>query len=143
MIMRYMKKAVVYICSLFCLWGCFFSIQASDFSFGVQDNGIEATKEVNVWGVEEDQWEELISVIKSVINRTLGILGMIALILVIYGWFLMLISAGDEWKYDQWRKILKSAALGLIFIGISWFVASIIFFLIVRAADGAVGADSI
>ncbi len=85
-----------------------------------------------VWVVWE--WEDtggwLIDVIKSFINWVLGLLSLIALVILLYGWFKMVTAAGDEWKYKEGFKILKQAGIGLAVIGLSWFVVSIIFWII-------------
>jgi preprotein translocase subunit Sss1 len=42
----------------------------------------------------------------------------------------MVTAAGNEEKYGTGFKILKQAGIGLVFIGLAWFVVSIIFFLL-------------
>jgi hypothetical protein len=39
----------------------------------------------------------------------------------------MVTAAGDETKYKKGFKILEQAAIGLVFIGVSWLVVSLIF----------------
>jgi len=72
----------------------------------------------------------LITVIKNFINWTLWLLSLIALVILLYGWFKMVTAAGDETKYKEWFKILKQAAIWLAIIGLSWFIVSIIFWVI-------------
>jgi hypothetical protein len=81
-------------------------------------------------GTDADQGENLLQVVKNFINWMLGILGMITLIILLYGGFQMVTAAGDEEKYKAGFNILKQAGIGLVFIGLSWFVISMIFFLI-------------
>ncbi|MBP7847800.1 hypothetical protein KA013_01075 [Patescibacteria group bacterium] len=64
------------------------------------------------------------------VNWVLGILGLIALIVVLYGGFLMVTAGGDSGQYDNGLKFLKGALLGLAVIGVAWFIASIVFWLI-------------
>lgn len=85
---------------------------------------------INVAGQEGLQQDSLIGSIQTFVNRVLGILGLIALIVLLYGWFQMVTAAGDEEKYKTWFTILKQAGIGLAFIGLAWFVVSIIFFLL-------------
>lgn len=68
--------------------------------------------------------------IQTAINRVLGILAFIALLILLYAWFLMLTAAGDDEKYQKWFWILKQVALWLAFIGLAWLIVSMIFFLI-------------
>jgi len=76
------------------------------------------------------QQDSLIGSIQTFVNRALGILWLIALIVLLYGGFQMVTAAGDEEKYKIWFTILKQAGIWLAFIGLAWFVVSIIFFLL-------------
>lgn len=76
------------------------------------------------------QNDKLITSVKTGINRVLGILALIALIVLIWGGFQMVTAAGDDGKYKKGFKILEQAAIGLIFVGVSWLVVSVIFWLI-------------
>jgi preprotein translocase subunit Sss1 len=42
----------------------------------------------------------------------------------------MVTAAGDEKKYEEGLKILKQAAIGLVIIGLSWIIVSVVFWLI-------------
>lgn len=85
------------------------------------------TNDVNIVGEGEGQQDSFVNVVKWTINRILGILAFIALLILLYGWFLMVTSAGDEEKYKKWFTILRHAAIWLILIGVAWFIVSIIF----------------
>lgn len=74
--------------------------------------------------------DSLITSIKTFINWVLGLLATIALCILLWGGFQMVTAAGDEEKYATGFKILKQAGIGLAFIGLAWFVVSIIFFLL-------------
>ncbi|HKL43930.1 MAG TPA: pilin, partial [Candidatus Absconditabacterales bacterium] len=88
------------------------------------------TAGVGVVGEGQDTGGGLIDVIKSFINWVLGLLSLIALVILLYGGFKMVTAAGDEGKYKEGFKILKQAGIGLAVIGLSWFVVSIIFWII-------------
>lgn len=85
---------------------------------------------VDVAGQGALQQDSLIWSIQTFVNRVLGILWLIALIVLLYGGFQMVTAAGDEEKYGTGFKILKQSGIGLAFIGLAWFVVSIIFFLL-------------
>ena len=85
--------------------------------------------------------DELIDVIKWIVNRVLGILALIALLLLMYGGFQMVTAAGNEDQYGQWFKILKNAAIGLAIIWLAWFIISIIFFVINIATTSSKWTD--
>jgi hypothetical protein len=42
----------------------------------------------------------------------------------------MITAAGDDGKYKKGFTILKQAGIGLVFIGVSWLIVSVIFFLL-------------
>ena len=67
---------------------------------------------------------------------------MIALIFLIYGGFQMVTSGGDDKKYEAGFTILKHAAIGLILIGVAWFVISLVFWLVNKTASNAGAAGT-
>ncbi len=66
-------------------------------------------------------------VIANVISTFLGIVGGIALIIFVYGGFLMLISSGNPEKVKKGRDALMWATLGLVVIFGSYGLAELIF----------------
>lgn len=96
----------------------------------------DATDWSQPWGAAGDRqeiswqtltWSALLDTIKNAINWVLGILATIALVICIYGGFLMVTAAGDEKKYQKGLGVLKYAAIGLAIIGLSWMIVSVIF----------------
>lgn len=89
------------------------------------------TAGINVAGdTSTSEGDSIIQVIKNFINWMLGILALIALVILLWGGFKMVTAAGDEGKYKEGFKILKQAGIWLAVIWLSWFVVSIIFWLI-------------
>ncbi len=88
-----------------------------------------------LWTVDT-QGGELIDVIKTFINWALWMLSLIALVIILYAWFKMVTAAGDETKYKDGFKIIQQAAVWLAVIGLSWFIVSIIFWIIVESGWG-------
>lgn len=80
-------------------------------------------------GTDVDQWDRIIGVVKNFINYVLGFLGLIALIMLLYGGFKIVTWGSDEAKYQEGVKTLKNAAIGIGFIGLSWFLVTFIFFV--------------
>ena len=62
--------------------------------------------------------------IRRVINITLGFLGIVVVIMIIYGGFLWLTAAGNEEKITKGKHTLMWAAIGAIVISIAWTIAS-------------------
>lgn len=88
----------------------------------------------------ENQWTNLITLVKSFINWILGLLSFIALVVLLYGGFNMVTAAGDDAKYKKGFKILQQAAVGLVIVGLSWIIISFIFVLIWGAKNNTVGS---
>lgn len=108
---------------------------ASDpgFWFGRDGDPVDGStwvNEVELKGTETDQKNALIDVIKGVINRTLWILWLIALIILLRGGFQVLTAWDDEGKSETWYKYLKTSATALIYIGVAWFIVSILFYVL-------------
>jgi len=82
-----------------------------------------------------------LTIIKNFINWTLGILGLIALVVLLYGGFSMVTAAGDDEKYKKGFTILKQAAVWLIFIGLAFFIVKIVLRLISKVGGGATGSS--
>ncbi len=72
---------------------------------------------------------KLIDVVKGFVNWTLGLLGLIALIVLMRWGFQMLTAAWDETKFGNWFTYLKNAAIWLAIIWFAWFIVSIAFWL--------------
>jgi hypothetical protein len=85
---------------------------------------------ISTIGTNADRWGWLIQVIKNAINRVLGMLSLIALVLCLWWWFQIVTAAWDEWKQKKWISVLKHAAIWLVVIWLSWFIVTIIFWLL-------------
>lgn len=144
----------MFVCSLVILSSVLFSGMSVFAQLDNKENPLTAEKhswwaeEVAIIGLKDasatDGWQEdgLINVIKGAVNWALWILGLIALLVLLYGWFLMVTAAGNEDQYGKWRTILKHASIWLAVIGLAWFVVSIIFWLINQTATDVWAADS-
>lgn len=79
---------------------------------------------------------------KQVVIRTikliLGLMTLVAVVLVVYGGFVWLTSAGDESKIENAKKIISAALIGLVVILLSW--ALVIF--TTRTATNVIGAEN-
>lgn len=63
----------------------------------------------------------------NVIRWILGILGLIAVSVVLYGGFTWMTAAGNEEKVGQAKKILTYSIIGLVIILLSFILVSTIF----------------
>lgn len=79
-----------------------------------------------------------ITVVVRVIQVALGLLGIIAVSLIIYAGFLWMTSGGSEEKVSQAKKIIRNAVIGLLIILSSWGIT----YFILQKLLGAVGTGS-
>ncbi len=106
----------------------------------IDETDTGAATDVAVIGTDNQQKDAFINVVRWVVNWVLWIMGLIALIFLIYGWFLMVTSAWDEEKYKKWITILRHAVIWLILIGTARFIASLVFWLINRTGNITAGS---
>jgi len=87
---------------------------------------------INIWQIDQHQeaQENVLNIIKNIINYALGALWLIALIYLIAHWFMIVTAAGDDEKYKKGLKGIKYAAIAMIGIGLSFFVISMVFRII-------------
>ena len=117
------------------LWSMTFATE-KNFGFGISDSASEddtivARAELNIWWVQENKEEDLIdNIVKSFINWTLGLLGLVALVIALYWWFMMVTARDKEEQYTKWRTILKNALIWIVIIGAAWLILSLVFWLI-------------
>jgi len=67
---------------------------------------------------------QLPTIIGNVINFFLGFLGIVALVLIIYGGFLWMTARGNEDQVKKARDLLVQAVIGLIIILSAYAIAS-------------------
>ncbi len=79
-------------------------------------------------------------VIARIIRVALGLLGIIALVLVIYGGFVFMTAGGDDQKISQGKKILINGVIGLTIILSSYAITSFVISKLVEATGSGVGA---
>jgi len=70
------------------------------------------------------------TIIKNLINYALWLLSLIALVYLIYHWFLMVTAAWNDTQYKKWVKWLRLAVIALAWIWFSWLIVSFIFWII-------------
>jgi len=77
--------------------------------------------------------------IMKIVRVVLGLVGVIALIIIIYGGYIWMTSAGNPEKIDQAKKILTNAVIGLVIILSAFAIVS----FIIRALEEATGIPGI
>jgi len=71
--------------------------------------------------------------VMAVIRVLLGFLGIIAIVIILYGGFVWLTSAGNEEKVGQAKKIISAGIIGLIIIFVSYALATFVVTQIMEA----------
>lgn len=87
------------------------------------DNIIRGTDEIRD---HSDAVEETLALIKKIVNYALSIVSLIALIYMLYHWFLIVTAAWDDSQYKKWLWWIKFAAIALAGIAASWLIISFI-----------------
>ena|SRR3989338_5516696 len=64
--------------------------------------------------------------VMAIVNVLLGFLGIVAIIVILYGGFVWLTSAGNEEKVGQAKKIITAGIIGLIIIFVSYAIATFV-----------------
>ncbi len=75
---------------------------------------------------------DTIAFIQNIINWALSIVGLVALIYLLYNGFLMVTAAGDDGQFKKWAKALRTSAIALIWLGVSAFIVNLILYLIAQ-----------
>ncbi len=80
-------------------------------------------------------------VVGKIIRTALGLLGIVALVLILYAGFVWMTAGGEEEKISQAKKIMVNAAIGLAIILSSYAIASFVISKLVGATtdNGGIG----
>ncbi len=107
----------------------FFIFSAKSFIFAqtspvnLPNSNIVASN-INAWETAE-----------KIIDKFLGFLGLIAVVIIIYAGFLWLTAGGDTKKVDKAKRVLKEAIIGLLIIFAAWGIAQAVFALFGPSED--------
>lgn len=102
----------------------------------------------DIFGVQElDQEVQLTGtdiriIIGRIIRAVLGLLGIISLVLIIYGGFLIMTSGGNDQKVEEGKKFLINAAIGLAIILSALAIVQFILNALDRAIRGGEGGEA-
>ncbi|MFH1536547.1 MAG: pilin [Patescibacteria group bacterium] len=78
-----------------------------------------------------------LTVASAVVNIALGFLGILFLILTIYGGFIWMTASGNEENITKAKKILTTAVVGLVIILASYGISSFVFNYVSNATEAA------
>ena len=80
--------------------------------------------------------EDLNSIIGTVINTVLGLLGVIFLILLVYAGFLWMTAAGNDDKVTKAKQILTTSIIGLVIVLAAYSIAAFVVEQLASATGG-------
>ncbi|RJO59371.1 hypothetical protein C4546_02415 [Candidatus Parcubacteria bacterium] len=69
---------------------------------------------------------DLKQTVLNVISFVLGLLGLIAVIMILYGGFIWLTAGGNEDKVGSAKKIISAAIVGLIVVLLAWAIVNFV-----------------
>ena len=101
--------------------------------------GNQETTKIWLVGAEKGwAWDTtwFLDFVQNAVNWILSLLGLITIIILVYGGFLMVTAAWDEGKYKKWFTILKQAFIWLILIGVSALIVNLIFHFVTTTTTG-------
>ena len=75
--------------------------------------------------------------VMNIVRVLLGFLGIIAIVVMLYGGFVWLTSAGSEDKIGQAKKIISAGILGLVIIFISFAIATFVIEQLISATGAS------
>ena len=78
----------------------------------------------------ETALQRILKTIQNIVNYTLWILGLVALIYLIVQWFTILTAAWDDSKVKKWLKWIKNAFIAIAWIWLSRIIITFIIRLI-------------
>src|SRR5690348_11405079 len=78
-------------------------------------------------------------VVARIIRTALGLLGIVALVLVLYAGFIWMTAGGNEERISQAKKILLNSVIGLAIIMSSYAIASFVISSLTGATTGSDG----
>lgn len=69
---------------------------------------------------------DLEATVIKIIQWVLGFLGLIAVVIILYGGFVWMTAAGNEDKVSTAKKIIGAAVVGLIVILLAWAIVTFV-----------------
>ncbi len=82
-------------------------------------------------------------IVAKIIRVALGLLGIVAVVLILYGGFIWMTAGGDEERISQAKKILINAIIGLAIILSSYAIASFVISKLVGATSNDAGGSDV
>jgi type IV secretory pathway VirB2 component (pilin) len=79
---------------------------------------------------------DLRTVAARIINFVLGFLGIIAVVIILFGGFKWMTAAGNEDKVAEARKLLVAGVIGLVIILAAWAISTFVIGAVYNSING-------
>jgi hypothetical protein len=80
---------------------------------------------------------ELVPMIGGIINVIMGLLGVVAVLVILYGGFMWMTAAGNEEKVGKAKKLIIAGIIGLVVIFAAFAIATFVISNLGTASGGA------
>ncbi len=136
---HYISKRKILILNILCL--CLFATLFFFVGNVSADGGVGGTDTFGVQIIDDGILgsEDIRITIARIIRAALGLLGIIALIIILYGGFVYMTSAGVEDKVSQAKKIMVNGVIGLAIILSALTITQFIFRSLMAATGSGLG----
>lgn len=98
------------------------------------DFGLDTQDTNSFGGVVALGKRDVRSTIGKVINVVLGILGIVAVVIIVAGGFTWMTAAGNEDKVGTAKKMISQGVIGLVIVFAAWGIASFVISQLGKAA---------
>ena len=94
--------------------------QTNSFAYAATSlSDVNLFEEMPIGGVQGDPR----TIIKNIINISMGFLGTIAIIYILYGGFIWMTAGGNDENVKKAQKMLTNGVIGLVIIFSAWTIA--------------------
>jgi len=93
-------------------------VSAGDDPFGIENAAFD--------GLNSDT-RDVYVIIDNIIALIFGFLGILAVLIILWGGFTWMTSAGDETKVEKAKKMIIAGVVGLVIILLAWVIVRFVF----------------
>lgn len=108
--------------------GIFITAAATAGATSLKEGILQETKQVagDTYSTQESGEQSLTRTIQRGIQAVIGILGVVAVIMILYAGFTWLTAGGNEEQVKKAKKIIKQAVIGLIIISLAYALVAFV-----------------
>jgi len=135
--MKFIKYFLIFILAMFTLAPAAMAAPVTpDYLFGGDVTNIQNLSEASGLGLQDPR-----ETVAKVINIILGFLGIIAVVLILFGGFMWMTAAGSEEKISTAKKIMSAGVIGLVIVLAAFGIARFVISSMLSATGGDSGEE--